>query len=164
VLTLDIYSKLKKQYNFLFQKINFNNQTTHKKTKRGHLQGTFVPKNKNKFIIIKNKQNGGKIKYRSSWELKFLQWCDQNPNIKKVISEGIKIPYIDIDNKKKNYYPDFVLLYKNEKFLIEIKPNNQIMNETNQRKFQAAKKFANEKGLKFLILTENELKKLISTK
>ena len=152
-----IYQKLVSQYG----KIKSNSNPISKKTKKGFLQGIFIPKNKDKFIIVKNKQNGGKIKYRSSWELKFLQWCDQNPNVKKVISEGIKIPYKDIDGKIKNYYPDFVLLYKDEKFLIEIKPESQVLNETNQRKFKAAKDFAKSKGLKFLILTENELKNLI---
>jgi nitrogen fixation protein len=156
----NLYQKLINQYGKNI-KIKSNAISTQKKTKRGYLQGTFIPKNKNKFIIVKNKQNGGKIKYRSSWELKFLQWCDQNPNIIKVISEGIKIPYKDVDGKIKNYYPDFVILYKNDKLLIEIKPENQTLNETNQRKFAAAKEFANQKGLKFLILTEKELQNLI---
>jgi len=159
-----IYNKLIKQYSFLKNGIKSNVNPIHKKSKNGILYGTYIPKNKNKFIIIKNKQNSGKIKYRSSWELKFLKWCDNNPNVKKIISEGIKIPYVDIDNKTKNYYPDFVILYKNEKFLIEIKPKNQIMIETNQRKFQSAKKFAKRNNLKFLILTENELQKLIYSK
>ena len=152
----NIYQKLINQYG----KIKSNTNPISKKTKKGFLQGIFIPKNKDKFIIVKNKQNGGKIKYRSSWELKFLQWCDNNPNIKKVISEGIKIPYY-YKNKLRNYYPDFVILYKDKKLLIEIKPKNMIMNEQNQAKFNAAKKFAKEKNLDFLILTENELKNLI---
>ena len=157
----NIYEKLKKQYSFLQTHIKSNASSIQKKTKNGFLQGIFIPKNKDKFIILKNKQNGGKIKYRSSWELKFLEWCDQNQNVQKVISEGIKIPYIDIDNKLKNYYPDFVILWNDEKYLIEIKPSNQTLNETNQRKFNAAKEFASKKCLKFLVLTEKELKKLI---
>jgi len=157
---MNIYERLKKQYSFLLNNQKINLPTIQKKTKSGILQGIYIPKNKDKFIIVKNKQNGGKIKYRSSWELKFLQWCDNNPNIKKVISEGIKIPYY-YKNKLRNYYPDFVILYKDKKLLIEIKPKNMIMNEQNQAKFNAAKKFAKEKNLDFLILTENELKNLI---
>jgi len=157
----NIYEKLKKQYSFLQTNIKSNAIPIQKKTKNGFLQGTFIPKNKDKFIIVKNRQNGGKIKYRSSWELKFLQWCDQNPRVQKVISEGIKIPYIDINGKQKNYYPDFIIIWNNEKYLIEIKPSNQTLNETNQRKFQSAKQFAKEKGLKFLVLTEKELANLI---
>jgi len=157
---MNIYERLKKQYSFLLNNQKINLPTIQKKTKSGILQGIYIPKNKEKFIIVKNKQNNGKIKYRSSWELKFLQWADNNPNIKKIISEGIKIPYY-YKGKLRNYYPDFVILYKNKKLLIEIKPKNMIMNEQNQAKFNAAKKFAKEKKLDFLILTENELKNLI---
>lgn len=157
---MNIYERLKKQYSFLLNNQKINLSTIQKKTKSGILQGIYIPKNKEKFIIVKNKQNNGKIKYRSSWELKFLQWADNNPNIKKIISEGIKIPYY-YKGKLRNYYPDFVILYKNKKLLIEIKPKNMIMNEQNQAKFNAAKKFAKEKKLDFLILTENELKNLI---
>jgi len=159
----NIYFKLKNQYSFLKkQKIKTNSNTTKKKTKKGILQGEYVPKNKEKFIIIKNKQNSGKIKYRSSWELKFLEWCDKNTKITKIISEGIKIPYTDFNGKKRNYFPDFLIEYNNEKILIEIKPKNQILNETNQKKFEAAKKFCKKYNIKFLILTEIELKNLIS--
>jgi len=157
---MNIYERLKKQYSFLLNNQKINLPTIQKKTKSGILQGIYIPKNKEKFIIVKNKQNNGKIKYRSSWELKFLQWADNNPNIKKIISEGIKIPYY-YKGKLRNYYPDFVILYKDKKLLIEIKPKNMIMNEQNQAKFNAAKKFAKEKNLDFLILTENELKNLI---
>jgi len=159
----NIYNKLKKQYSFLnpTSKIKSNANFTQKKTKRGILQGTFIPKNKDKFIIIKNKQNGGKIKYRSSWELKFLQWCDNNPNVKKIVSEGVKIPYTSPDGKQRNYYPDFALLYNEDKLLIEIKPKSQVLDEVNQKKFNSAKKFCAEKNMKFIILTEEELKKLI---
>jgi len=156
-----IYNKIKNQYSFLTKNIKTNANSTIKKSKRGHLQGVYIPKNKDKFIVLKNKQNGGKIKFRSSWEYKFLQWCDQNKNVKKVVSEGIPIPYY-FENKKRKYYPDFLLLYKDEKLLIEIKPKNQVLNEMNQAKFNAAKKFCEQNNYKFLILTEIELKNLIS--
>ena len=157
----NIYNKLIKQYGFLKTNINTNTNPINKKSKNGIHYGVYIPKNKDKFIIIKNNQNGGKIRYRSSWELKFLQWCDQNPNVKKIISEGLKIPYVDENGKIRNYYPDFILQYKDKKLLIEIKPSSMTENENNKRKFFAAKKFAEIKGLEFLILTEKELKNLI---
>jgi len=159
----NIYLKLKNQYKHLMPSSKVkNHHTTTKKSKRGHLYGDFVPVNEDKFIIVKNKQNGGKIKYRSSWEKKFLEWCDSNPNVTKIISEGVKIPYY-FDGKERTYYPDFVINFKDEVLLLEIKPASQVDDPINIAKFEAAKKFAESRKIKFLILTENELKNLIKS-
>ena len=49
-------------------------------------QGLFQPQNPDKFI-------GGKLPFaRSSWETKFMQFCDSHPNILKWASENVKIP------------------------------------------------------------------------
>jgi len=135
-----------------------------KKSKKGFhntKKGIFTPKNPDKFFVVKNKQNNGKITYRSSWEEKFMEWCDRNPFITKVISEGLAIPYIGKDNKWHKYYPDFLLKYKDDIMLIEIKPKSLTEDETNKRKFAAALKWSEQKNIKFIILTENELKSIL---
>ena len=125
-------------------------------------QGIYIPKNKYKFKIIKNKQNKGKIFYRSSWEYKFLKWCDYNKNISLVISEGVKIPY-KYKNKIRNYYPDFLIKLKDKFFLIEIKPKYQVLNEMNKQKFKSARYYCDKKNFIFKILTEKELKPLLNS-
>jgi hypothetical protein len=58
--------------------------------------GKFKPKNPEKYA------GRGSIRYRSSWELKFMNFLDENPSIKNWASESISIPYKNpIANKTK---------------------------------------------------------------
>ena len=119
--------------------------------------------------------------YRSGYELKFFRWCDTNSRVLEWGSENYVIPYLNpVDNKYHRYFVDnYVKLKisdeKTEKYLIEIKPFKQTLkpekgnkrNTTflyeartfiqNKAKWEAAKKFCDNKGFKFLILTEKEL-------
>jgi hypothetical protein len=49
--------------------------------------------------------NGKTYKVQGTWELNFIEWLDKN-EIDFKCHEG-RIPYIDDENKHKNYYPDF---------------------------------------------------------
>ena len=68
------------------------------------------------------------VVYRSSWELKFMKWCDTNPSVLEWGSETIIIPYISpVDSKMHRYFVDFYIKIKTKsnttvKYLVEIKP------------------------------------------
>ncbi len=87
--------------------------------------GKYTPVNPEKYIgDIYN------IIYRSSWERKFCQYCDVNPNITKWSSEPTGIPYWSpIDKKEHKYFVDYYIQVKKgevlENWLIEIKPEEQ---------------------------------------
>jgi hypothetical protein len=88
--------------------------------------GKYFPNNPEKYIgDIHN------IIYRSSWERKFCQYCDINPNILKWSSEPLSIPYWSpIDKKEHKYFVDYYIQVKKadqtiENWFIEIKPENQ---------------------------------------
>lgn len=139
-------------------------------------QGNFVPRN-----VEKYKGNIQNITYRSSWELRFMQFLDGNPNILEWNSEEVAIPYVKpTDSKVHRYFPDFWIKYKNKngeviQEIIEIKPAKQTASPTkvgkrknqqliesityaiNIAKWQAATQFCNKYGMKFRLLTENEL-------
>ena len=71
-------------------------------------QGHFHPRNPEKYI-----GDCGNIVYRSSWELKFMQWCDRNENIMEYGSEEFWIPYVSpVDNRVHRYFPDFIAKMK----------------------------------------------------
>ena len=119
--------------------------------------------------------------YRSLWELKFMIWCDKNSSIIEWGSETIVIPYISpVDSKIHRYFVDFYIKVKQKdgntvRYLIEIKPERftkpppiperktkNFINEVfqygvNQAKWASADKFCNERGLKFMVLTEKDL-------
>lgn len=119
--------------------------------------------------------------YRSSWELKFMKWCDLNPSILEWGSEVVVIPYKSpVDNKVHRYFVDFYIKVKSKagditNYLVEIKPEKftkppeipqkktkkflqeVFMYGTNQAKWKAANEYCEDRNMKFLILTENDL-------
>lgn len=138
--------------------------------RRNYAQAKYVVQNPDKYIG--NKQPF----YRSSWEWNFMRFCDTNPNIIKWANEAIKIPYKDpFTNRQTIYVPDFFIQYadKNGRInteLIEVKPASQTLKERvgkskynqlqyakNQFKWRAAYEWCARQGIKFRILTENDL-------
>jgi hypothetical protein len=133
-------------------------------------QGKFVPKNPQKYIGLKVPT------YRSSWEWQFMRFCDTNAAIQQWACEAIQIPYRNpLTGKNSIYIPDFFIQYVDAKNrtnvdLIEIKPQNQAVLESvgkskvrqaqyiqNQAKWAAANAWCRHQGIKFRIITENEL-------
>lgn len=91
-----------------------------------YVNGKYNPSNPQKYI--------GDIKgiiFRSSWELRFCQYCDLNASIIKWSSEPITIDFWNpIDKKMHKYHPDYYIkvLQKDGSivdWIIEIKPKKQ---------------------------------------
>ena len=139
-------------------------------------QGRFKPRNPGKY-----KGDPSNIIYRSSWEKKFMLWCDCNLNVLEWGSEEIVIPYRSpLDRRVHRYFPDFYVKSRDKngstvKRLIEVKPYAQtkapkpgrktkkLLTEiatwgVNQAKWKAAKEYCKDRRWEFVILTENELK------
>ncbi len=127
-------------------------------------------------IMNPDKYVGKKVPhFRSSWEHTFMRFCDTNPAVLQWASEAVHIPYRNpFTNKNTIYVPDFMIMYVNkngEKFgeLIEIKPNKQTnLQEArsardqaaavlNMYKWQAAQAWCNQNGLRFRVVTENDI-------
>lgn len=148
-----------------------------------------------------------KIIFRSSWELKFMKYCDNFSSIIKWSSEPIPIPYYSpIDEKMHKYNVDFYMRYvmedgQEKDYIVEIKPlrdtvrpnkplrgqayteaynlwkekkiPNKPTKETiisikyynkdmrtfiiNNAKFNAASAFGKDRGMEFLVLSEDFL-------
>lgn len=148
--------------------------------KTGYKQGYFVPKNPEKYSA-----DPSEIIYRSSWELKFFQYCDDNDNIVEWGSENFSVVYWNpIQKKTSNYWIDCYMVTKNAdgstmKWLVEIKPDKYLHPPTpptrltekqtlnyarhakayiiNSEKFKAAKAYAAKNNMRFGIITENFL-------
>lgn len=136
-----------------------------------YYQGKYKVKNPHKYMGDINN-----IIYRSSWELKFLNWCDSNQHVVKFSSEEVIIPYVSpVDNRPHRYFVDFkIVLSTGKTYLIEIKPacqtvpptgtkkTKRLLQETatflvNQAKWDAAEKFAKVRGWEFKVLTEYDI-------
>jgi|TARA_B110000967_G_C18557406_1_gene398423 hypothetical protein len=138
--------------------------------KQKYAQGIYTIKNPHKYV------GKGKPMYRSGWELTFMIFCDTNDKILKWASESIVIPYLHpFKGKRTNYIPDFFIVYQ-DKFgktnaeLIEIKPKAQsIITEKvqnarqqavvaiNHAKWYSAKAYCKAQGMKFRVVTEDDL-------
>ena len=133
-------------------------------------RGKFVPTHPEKYVGNRSPT------YRSSWEWAFMRFCDTNESILKWDSEAVQIPYRDpTTNRNTVYIPDFFIqsVDKNGKILtelIEVKPQNQTVFEKvgknkhnqlqyakNQVKWRAAYAWCARQGIKFRILTEQDL-------
>ena len=141
-----------------------------------YYQGFFHPKNPEKY-----KGNSNNIIYRSSWELKFMKWCDLNENILEYGSEEFWIPYRSpVDGRVHKYFPDFIIKVKEQTgqiktYVVEVKPKKQTIEPkvpkrktksylyemktyvVNQAKWKAAKEFCDDRLIEFKVITEDHL-------
>ncbi len=148
--------------------------TVNKKRTSRFKQGLFKPVNTGKY------KGTHPILYRSSFELKFMRWCDSNPAVLSWGSESIIIPYPNpLTGRISRYFVDNNITLKDKfgnisKYLIEIKPliqtqppkptrntksllRRQAEYVKNRAKWESALQWAKNKGHKFVILTEREL-------
>jgi len=120
-----------------------------------------------------------KVIYRSSWEYRFCTFCERSPTVKQWASESVCIKYhCPIENRIKNYYPDFLVKLTNgQTWLVEVKPEQEYKNPphkpkrktkkslsnyeylmknylVNNSKFKSAIAFCNSKGWTFFVADE----------
>jgi hypothetical protein len=111
--------------------------------------------------------------------------CDTKDNVVKWASEPVEIKYIwSFDKREHKYYPDFYMKTKTEdgfeEFLVEIKPEAQIKKPQppkkrskgaiksykflaeqyvkNMDKYKYARAWSENRGWRFIVLTEKSLK------
>ena len=134
-------------------------------------KGKFIPRNPIKYL-----GDLQSIVYRSSYELKFMNWCDLNESVKGWASEEVAIPYRNpLDNKVHKYMVDFYIQVDKKKYLVEVKPERftkppetqkrktkRYIQEVaqygvNEAKWKSAKEFCKKQNMEFMIITEKEL-------
>lgn len=149
-------------------------------------QGWYELKNPEKFTkpideYMKSYKDGS-VNYKSGLELKAIRYADWNKHVKKWSLEPFHVKYIKpTDGKPHRYFIDLFLEFSSgDKFIVEVKHSSEvkpprkpskktdkaIMNyqtalqtyAINQAKWKAAKMFAENNKIKFIILTEEHLK------
>lgn len=133
-------------------------------------RGKFEVRNKEKYVgDVYN------ITFRSLWERKIMTDLDENPNVLKWSSEELAIPYVSPkDGRIHRYFPDFLVQMKDREgniitALWEIKPyketippKKKVLQEhvtysVNVAKWDAARKFCEERNIRFRIITEKDI-------
>ena len=138
-------------------------------------KGRYKIKNADKYL-----GNPTNVIFRSLWERNTFRWCENNPKVKAWNSEEIVVPYkSSVDKRLHRYFVDLLIQMEDKStYLVEIKPKSQTqppkkrsrqtkkyINEQltfikNQDKWEAANQFADYKGWKFQVWTEETLKNL----
>ncbi len=136
----------------------------------GTMRGRFIPKNPQKYV-----GNPNNVMFRSSWELQFFKWLDQNDAVLRWGSEELAIPYISpLDMRQHRYFPDIIILYKHKdgsirKEIVEVKPYKQTVATprmsdhdkqalvVNEAKWKAAAIWAESQGATFRVITERTM-------
>lgn len=136
-------------------------------------KGKYIPQNPEKYL-----GDVTKIRFMSSWELAFMRVMDTNPNVLKWGSEEFKVQYFHpIKRKVCAYIPDFIIKYRDrhgqvKTEVVEIKPKkqsvlpigkkkistyDQVQLVINNAKWTAAKAVCDSHGIRFRVVTEDEL-------
>jgi len=137
--------------------------------------GKFKPNNPKKY-----RGDPTNIIYRSRWESRFMSYLDSHTEVIEWASEEFSIPYKSpIDGRVHRYFPDFYVKTKSSdgtivESVIEIKPlyqtkepkpnknKNRYLTEVktymiNSSKWRYAQAYCDQKGWKFIIVTEKDL-------
>ena len=139
--------------------------------------------------IVKWKRYNGDypIVYRSSYELAFMRWLDNDTQVIEWSSESFRIPYVDFSSvppRQRTYFVDNSATYRikddktgkwmKKKFLIEVKPYSQTIEPRktensaryadgmltfikNMSKWKMAIQYCADRGWGFKIVTEREI-------
>jgi len=134
-----------------------------------YAQGKYQIRNPEKYVGKKTPT------YRSSWEMTFCTFCDNNPAVINWASEPFMIPYRNpFTGRNTIYVPDFMIVYvdKNQQKhaeVIEVKPRKEVTMENarsdrdrafvalNMAKWTAARAWCAQQGLHFRIVTEEDI-------
>lgn len=134
-----------------------------------YIQGCYHPGHFKKLI-----DPNTPVVFRSSWEIKFITWCEISPQVVKWGSECVRIPYVMPDGTHHTYYPDFYIETNDDKkIIIEIKPLKETREPhpsaseyakktyiKNRCKWAAAQQYCTQRGLSFKIITEATISRI----
>ena len=133
-------------------------------------QGRFEMKNPSKYVGTRTPLA------RSSWEFVFMRMLDEHAGVENWASESVQIPYRDpLTGKYTIYVPDFFVVYRDKNGkkhaeVVEVKPSNHTLLEKvgksrynqeqyvkNLAKWEAANKRCKQQGIKFRVVSENDI-------
>lgn len=103
------------------------------------------------------------MRYRSGWELLFMQHLDADRTIATYEYETLAIPYVSNarTGKVRRYFPDFLVTRRDgSKTLVEIKPKKRLTNRITQKKLVAAQLWCDANDTRLEIVTEDTLETL----
>lgn len=100
--------------------------------------------------------------YKSSWELEYMKWCENNEDVLLYEYEPFSIEYYHMNNLR-HYIPDFLVCFNDgSRKLVEIKPSCFLDAQINLDKFKAAREYCQKLLMEFEVLSENNIAQIIT--
>jgi hypothetical protein len=102
-----------------------------------------------------NTVKGGEFETKSTYETKYVEILEADPDVVRFVYEPFKIQYhYGKKKRKRNYIPDFLVEYSDgREELIEIKPKKLLSMPKNQAKIKAGE----DHEIAFRVVTEADL-------
>lgn len=102
-----------------------------------------------------NAKSDGTVRVRSNLERDFIEIVLEKLDCTYAY-ESITVPWFDESDKQHAYFIDFVVQLYGKTYLIEVKPWRFRHDKDNVAKLNAAKLYANEHGMSYVMIHENE--------
>lgn len=102
-------------------------------------------------------------RFRSGWELRYMQHLDADPNVVSYEYEALVIPYVSNvrTGKMRKYLPDLVVRYADGRVeVVEIKQSRKVHTPPIVKKSRAARDWCAVNGATYVMVTEVELRVL----
>lgn len=109
-----------------------------------------------------SKKNDGNYPYKSSYELAYLHQLESDPEVLQYIYEPFELYYTDVNEKRRVYRPDFMVLYSDGKIRItEVKPSAMLKDYDVQSKARSCKQYIETSftnvDIEYKFITEKDL-------
>ena len=118
--------------------------------------------------VISSDKSESLIGFESPLERDLYLILDFDINVKRFEEQPVRISYLDSNGKNRTYTPDVLVHYRDDiipakgmpPMLCEVKPRERLRKDLAKYmpRFKAAIKYAKERGWKFRILTEREIR------
>jgi hypothetical protein len=95
-------------------------------------------------------------KFDFDWERQYMQGLEADALVDAwTKNHGIRIPYVDHQNRKREFRPDFLVRSGSGSIEVrEVKGAHLIDNPDTKRKFEAAKRWCAERNAAFVVVTK----------
>lgn len=124
-----------------------------------------IPKNyRNVTGIAASTKSGGAAQFESTLERDFLALLEFSQEVKNIDPQPVKIEWLDVNGCRRSYTPDvfveFIEDVGKHPCLYEVKYRSELLEKWAEfrPKFKAALHFARERGWRFKIVTEREIR------
>jgi hypothetical protein len=100
-------------------------------------------------------RKAGKLILKSGWEVKFVKFLDDNPEVVVFEYEPFYLDYQWPDGSIHKYYPDFLILYRNNhQEVVEIKPAFLLNDPVVVSKLNSLRLYCEDKNMGLSIVSE----------